>query len=236
MKLLSPGFLLVGLVPLAIAVAYVGGQRRRGEYAARFTSVDLLASVAPRLPGWRRHVSAAVLLAAAGALVVGLARPVVTEREPRDRGTVLLAIDTSGSMEATDVAPSRLAAAQAAARHFVERLPAGIRVGVVSFDSAARVLAPPADDRTASLDAIDSLVIGGGTATADAIDRSLASLRAAAPQPGRAAVEGPPGVVVLMSDGAPTIGRAGESPEQSLTRAIGEARAAKVPSTPSVPS
>ena len=227
MRILSPWFLLVGLVPLALAVAYVVGQRRRGKYAVRFTSVDLLASVVPRSPGWRRHVSAALLLAAAGALVVGLARPVVEVRVPRDRGTVLLAIDTSGSMEAVDVTPSRLAAAQSAARRFVEQLPTGIRVGVLSFDSAARVLAPPSDDRRAALGAIESLEIGGGTATADAIDRSLAALAAAAPSdaPG----EGPPGVIVLMSDGAPTIGLDGQTPEQSLATAVADAEAAGVP-------
>ncbi|MFM8973230.1 MAG: BatA domain-containing protein, partial [Actinomycetota bacterium] len=94
MTLLAPWFLLLGLAPLALAAAYVIGQRRRREYAVRFTSVDLLASVAPRQPGWRRPVSAGFVLAAAAAMVVALARPAVTDRVPRDRGTVLLAIDT----------------------------------------------------------------------------------------------------------------------------------------------
>lgn len=229
MTLLSPWFLLCGLAPLALAAAYVVAQRRRGTYVARFTSVDLLASVAPRFPGWRRHVSALFVLLAAGALVVGLARPAVTERVPRDRGTVLLAIDTSGSMEATDVTPSRLAATQTAARRFVEQLPRGIRVGVLAFDSTARLLAPPAADRTPALDAIAGLEVGGGTATSEAIDRSLAALAAAAPKATAASVEGPPGVIVLMSDGAPTIGNGIDTPEQSLTAAVAEARAARVP-------
>lgn len=229
MTLLAPWFLLLGLAPLALAAAYVIGQRRRREYAVRFTSVDLLASVAPRQPGWRRHVSAGFVLAAAAAMVVALARPAVTDRVPRDRGTVLLAIDTSGSMEAVDVAPSRLAAAQTAARRFVERLPSGIRVGVLSFDSEARLLAPPADDRAPTLDAIDALAIGGGTATAEAIDRSLVALEAAAPADPATDGEGPPGVIVLMSDGAPTIGTGAGTPEESLTAAIADAEDAGVP-------
>ena len=125
MSLAAPWRLALVVLPIALLIAYLIVQRRRRAYAMRFTSVDLLASVAPRRPGWRRHVSAFVLLLALLAMVVGLARPLRTEKVPKDEGTIVLTIDTSGSMSATDVAPSRLAAAEVAARNFVEQLPPG---------------------------------------------------------------------------------------------------------------
>ena len=105
---------LVAPVVLLIAIRARAASRRK--YALRFTSVDLLASVAPKRPGWQRHVSAVLMLAAVAALAFGFARPTGTKKVARQRGTIMLAIDTSGSMAATDVSPSRLVAAQAAAR------------------------------------------------------------------------------------------------------------------------
>ena len=112
----SPWRLLLIVAPLILLVAYIVVQRTRRNYALRFTSVELLASVAPRRPGWQRHVSAVLMLIALLALVVGLARPSRSVRVAKERGTIILAIDTSGSMAATDVTPSRLAAAEASAR------------------------------------------------------------------------------------------------------------------------
>jgi Ca-activated chloride channel family protein len=222
----APARLLLVVVPLVLLGAYVLVQRSRRKYALRFTSVDLLASVAPRRPGWQRHISAAFMLLALTALVVGLARPTHDERVARRRGTVMLAIDTSGSMSATDVSPSRLAAAQAAARRFVDKLPAGLKVGLVSFDSDARVLAAPASDHAAVLAAINNLDVGGGTATGDAI---YASLDAIAARPKAADGKRASAAVVLMSDGAPTVGRNGESPEQTVAEATAAAKQAGVP-------
>jgi len=122
----------------ALALAYVVLQLRgRRRYAARFTNLALLASVAPKRPGWRRHVPAVLLLASLVAMVVSLARPTRDERVPRERATVLLAIDVSISMDATDVAPSRLDAARAAATSFAERLPERVNLGLVSFAGTA---------------------------------------------------------------------------------------------------
>src|SRR5439155_14495139 len=112
----APARLALVLAPIALLVAYLIVQHGRRRYAVRFTSVDLLASVAPRRPGWPRHVSAVLMLAALAALVFGFAKPTGTKKVARQRGTIMLAIDASGSMSATDVAPSRLVAAQASAR------------------------------------------------------------------------------------------------------------------------
>jgi Ca-activated chloride channel family protein len=224
--LAAPGRLALVILPIVLLIAYLVLQHRRRAYAVRFTSVDLLASVAPRRPGWRRHVSAFALLLALLAMIVGLARPLRVEKVPKDEGTILLAIDTSGSMSATDVAPSRLAAAEEAARNFVEQLPPGLSVGLVSFDSSARLLVTPTTEHDPVLEAIDSLVIGGGTATADAIKQSLETIAA---QPAHDDGTKPGSVVVLMSDGSPTLGIGGVSPEQSVTQQTAAAKEAGVP-------
>src|SRR5262245_63259883 len=106
MNFLAVGRLWLLLLVGALAVAYVVVQHRRRHYAARFTNLDLLASVAPKRPGWRRHVAAAAMLAALVLLVAAWARPTRPGRVPRERATVMLAIDVSISMRATDVEPS----------------------------------------------------------------------------------------------------------------------------------
>jgi Ca-activated chloride channel homolog len=222
----SPLRLLLIVMPLGLLGAYLLVQRSRRKYALRFTSVDLLASVAPRRPGWQRHISAALMLVALLALVVGLAGPTRKVQVARQRGTIMLAIDTSGSMSATDVNPSRLAAAEDAARRFVDKLPPGLKVGLISFDSEARVLAAPTVDHALVLSAINSLEVRGGTATGEAIFQSLASI---ASQPRGADGKAPGAAIVLMSDGTPTIGRNGESPQQTVVEATAAAQQAGVP-------
>jgi Ca-activated chloride channel family protein len=169
----SPGLLLgLLLVPIALAV-YLLVQRRRSRYVVRFTNVDLLSNLVPRRPGVRRHIPAALYLAAIAALSVALARPVMTVEVPREEATVMLTMDVSRSMEATDVSPSRLAAAQDAASTFVESLPETFRVGLVTFSSSARVTVAPTDDREKVLEAIAALQTDGGTALGDAIALSV---------------------------------------------------------------
>jgi Ca-activated chloride channel family protein len=222
----SPLRLLLIVVPLALLGAYILLQRLRRKYALRFTSVDLLASVAPRRPGWQRHVSAALMLFALLALVVGLAGPTHKGRVARQRGTIMLAIDTSASMSATDVSPSRLSAAEDAARRFVDKLPRGLKVGLLSFDSQARVLAAPSIDHSVVLSALKNLEINGGTATGESIYESLAAIKA---QPRAANGKKPAAAIVLMSDGTPTIGRDGETPQQTVAAATSAAKQAGVP-------
>jgi Ca-activated chloride channel family protein len=215
--------LLVG--PLALLVAYLWMQRNRHKTAVRFTSVEMLASVAPRRPGWQRHIPAGALLAAVLLLVIGFAQPVWAERVPRKRATVVLAFDTSQSMVANDVAPSRFAAAQSAARRFVNELPKGVRLGLVSFSSKASVLVAPTADRDSVLGGINTLKPGGGTATGDALDLSLSAIKAV---PRAADGSRAPAAIVLMSDGTPTIGRGDRTAAQTVTDATTAAKAAKV--------
>jgi Ca-activated chloride channel family protein len=215
--------LLVG--PVALLATYVAVQRARRRTIVRFTTVDMLASVAPRRPGWQRHISAAALLAALVALVVGFAQPARALRTPRQRATVILTLDTSGSMIAGDVAPTRLAAAQEAARGFVSALPSGVQLGLVAFSTTASVLVSPTSDRTTVLAAISRLQAGGGTATGDAIQLALNAIATTPPgADGKAA----PAAIVLMSDGTPTIGRGDQSPAEAVTSAAAAAKQAGV--------
>lgn len=194
------------LVPLAVGL-YVLAQRRRALYAVRFTNLDLLANLVPRRPGWRRHLPPALFLVALSLLLLGLARPQATVEVPREQATVVLATDTSGSMRATDVSPDRLSAAREAAGTFVDRLPDGLRVGLVTFSSGTEVLSPPTDDHDAVLRSLDSLSAGGGTAMGDALAR--ASEMGQQTGGGDVSPEGDadvPAAVVLLSDGANTSG------------------------------
>jgi Ca-activated chloride channel family protein len=195
------------VVPLALWL-YVVAQRRRQRYAARFTNLDLLANVVGRSPGWRRHVPPALYLLAVAALVVALARPQATIALPREQASVVLTSDSSGSMQATDVDPNRLEAAREAARTFVDRVPDRFRVGIVSFNHEVETLARPTTDRAAVEGAIASLRAEGGTATGEALARSLEILRPRA-RGGAGERERPrdPAAIVLLSDGKTTTGR-----------------------------
>ncbi len=203
LSFLAPWRLLLLLVVVALLITYVVFQRRRSAYAVRFTNLDLLASVAPKRPGWRRHLTAAVQLLALTALVVAFARPTHDIKVPRERATVVLAIDVSLSMEATDVQPSRIDAAKAAATSFLDDVPAEVNVGLVSFSGNASLEVAPTTDRTAVADAIGRLELGQGTAIGDAINTSLDALGTVPPSPDGEPV---PAAVVVMSDGTTTMG------------------------------
>jgi Ca-activated chloride channel family protein len=171
MNFLAPEMLLgLAIIPVAI-LAYLLVQRRRNRYTVRFTNLDLLANIAPKQPAWRRHLPPAVYLAAIAALLISLARPTVVMATPREDATVILAMDVSGSMAATDVSPTRLDAAKAAARTFLDELPASIRVGLVSFSNEPVTLVTPTDDRATVLAAIDALRPEEGTALGDTVVR-----------------------------------------------------------------
>ncbi|MFV0458587.1 MAG: VWA domain-containing protein [Actinomycetales bacterium] len=201
---LAPGRLwLLLLIPVLIAV-YVWRQFRRRRYAVRFSAAPLLATLAPRRPGWRRHVVAGGLVLALTVLIVGFARPAGTVREPRDRATVILAIDTSLSMDATDVPPSRLRAAQQAAREFALELPPGMNLGLVSFSGSATVVVPPTTDRQRVIRGIDGLTLGPYTAIGEGIAASLQAIKLA---PLGNDDEPVPAHIVLLSDGETTAGR-----------------------------
>ena len=207
MTFLSPAWLWLLLVVVALLGGYVFLQLRRTKYVARFSNVELLSSVAPRRPGWRRHLTFALLLVGLSVLAVGVARPAAAVRVPRDRATVILAIDVSLSMQADDVLPTRLAAAQKAAKKFVDLLPGRINLGLVSFARNGNVLVPPTLDRDANKTAIDGLKLENYTAIGEAVFSSLDAIRVFSQATTAKGDKPPPARLVLMSDGANTTGR-----------------------------
>jgi Ca-activated chloride channel family protein len=213
------------VLPALLLLAYLWAQRSRRRAAVRFSSVDLLASVAPRRPGWQRHLPAAAFLAALLVFVLAFAQPARLVRIAKQRATVVLTLDTSGSMVATDIAPTRLAAAQQAARGFVQALPSGVQISLVDFSTTAGVLVAPTSDRSTILAAIDGLKADGGTATAAAINVSLQTIKSVPVAKGN---HGAPGTIVLMSDGSPTIGENGMSASASVANEAAAAKTAGV--------
>ncbi len=172
---------LLALIPLLIA-AYVLLQRRRQKYALRYASLSLVKEALGRGPGWRRHIPAAIFLLALTAMIFALARPQAETLVPSAEGVIILAIDVSGSMIATDLNPNRLEAAKTAARAFVEKQPDTVQVAIVSFSDNAFVVQPPTDDKNALIAAINRLNWQRGTA----IGRGMvASLEAIAEKTGK---------------------------------------------------
>jgi Ca-activated chloride channel homolog len=199
---------LSGLALVALAlIAYLVAQRRRRRYVVRFTNLDLLENVVADSPRWRRHIPAVLTLLALSALVVGMARPQVAVAVPREEATVILAMDSSGSMTATDVEPDRMTAAREAASSFVDGLPDGFRVGVVSFSNEADVVVPPTADHDEALRGLSALRADNGTALGDAIARSVdLGVTSLDEQLAAAKDSETPVVVLLLSDGANTTG------------------------------
>ncbi|HEX6289640.1 MAG TPA: VWA domain-containing protein [Herpetosiphonaceae bacterium] len=194
--------LSLALIPILIGV-YILAQRRRRAYAVRFTNLALLSEVVGRGPGVRRHIPPMLYLLGLAALLVSIARPMAVVAVPRDQTTVMLVMDVSGSMAADDLKPDRMTAAKEAAQAFVAALPASVQVGVVSFSTGARLNAPPTEDREQVKRAIDRLSYGGGTAIGDGLYLALDQL---AQRPADDADKPAPGLVVLLSDGQPTLG------------------------------
>jgi Ca-activated chloride channel family protein len=173
MNFLAPQ-LLLGLLLIPVAIGfYLWAQRRRSKYAVRFTNLALLSNLAPRRPSWRRHLPPVLYLGAIAALLIGLARPTMVVEVPREDATVILTMDVSGSMRATDVSPTRLDAAKASALSFIDQLPENVRVGVVAFASEPVTLVSPTTDRTQTKSAINSLTARDGTAMGDALMQVL---------------------------------------------------------------
>ena len=173
MNFLAPEMLLgLLLVPIAIGF-YLWAQRRRSKYAVRFTNLALLSNIAPKRPSWRRHLPPVLYLAAIAALLIGLARPTMIVPVPREDATVILTLDVSGSMRATDVSPTRLDAARASAQSFIDQLPENVRVGIVAFASEPVTLVSPTTDRGQLKSALDSLQARDGTAMGDALMQVL---------------------------------------------------------------
>jgi Ca-activated chloride channel family protein len=218
----APLWLLALLGVAALVGYYVLVQRRRKAYAARFTNVALLGSIMPKRPGWRRHLAFGVLALGLAALVVSLAVPSTVVRVPREKATVVMAVDVSLSMQATDIEPDRFRAMQTAAKEFVDVLPERINLGLVSFAGTATTVVPPTTDRLQVSNAIDNLDLAESTAIGEAIFTSLTAVENFQSTVETRGEEPPPARIVLLSDGTNTVGR-------ENTQAIDAARAAGVP-------
>ncbi|WP_116246707.1 VWA domain-containing protein [Nocardiopsis sp. FIRDI 009] len=219
MTFLEPQRLWWLLTLLVLVAAYVFAQTRRRRYAARFTNLALLDQVVPRRPDVRRHVPAALFMATLAVLVSSLALPAMPVQAPRERATIIVAVDVSLSMAATDIEPDRLNAAKESAQGFVETLPDRFNVGLVSFSSAATVVASPTQDHRAVIGSIENLRLGPGTAIGEGVFASLEAIRGFDED---SREDPPPSAIVLLSDGENTSGR-------SIEEAAAAAAEAEVP-------
>jgi Ca-activated chloride channel homolog len=195
--------MLVALVAIPVLVVwYMRQQRARVRAREAFVSAPLTESVAPRRPGWRRHVPMILFAVAVALLILAAARPQHTVAVPVDSGAIMLANDISSSMSATDVKPSRLGAAKAAASNFVTSVPAAVEVGQMSFARHPTLLQSPTTDRALTRAAIAQLRPGGGgTAIGDTIAQAVSILTNLRENGKR-----PPGAIVLLSDGTSNVG------------------------------
>ena len=228
MSFAAPALLLsLLLVPAAVA-AYLWFERQRDRRAAAWASPALLPNMVNRPTSWRRHVPVALLLAGVALLLVGFARPQAMINEKRQEATVILVLDLSGSMAANDSQPTRLAAARAAAEKYVDALPDGYQISVITFSDHSSVVVPPTHDRASARAALERARTGPqGTALAGAVARAIAVAKTVQSRSTDSQSTGkrPPAVVVLFSDGGQTAGRV--TPQQAAQ----QAKAAGIPVT-----
>jgi Ca-activated chloride channel family protein len=218
---LSPARLLILLVIPVLVLGYIFATRRKNRRGMRFTNTSMLDVVVPKQSQWRRHVAVVLSLLSLITLTAAFARPKTQVEVPRERATVVLVIDASQSMQATDVKPTRLDAAKKAAVDFVRQLPEKFNVSIVSMAGSAAILVPPTTAHNTVETAINSIQLQDSTAIGEGISTALRALQQAPPDP-KNPNSVAPGAIVLLSDGSNT---AGQAPLQ----AAGEAKAAKVP-------
>lgn len=212
---LAPARLTLLALPVALALSYVVVAARRRRYAMRFTTLEMLDEVAPDRPGWRRHLTALALVLAVVVATLAFARPVIAGETTESAKFVVLAIDTSISMEADDVPPTRVDAAREAAGVFLDSVPEGVAVGVVGFDGTARQLIGPTTRLEAVRQVIDGSIdrsgLGEGTAIGEAVFLGITAIESATQSlednPDAADSQEAAGTIVLLSDGDTTMGR-----------------------------
>jgi len=231
MDLLWPGFLLLlGLIPL-IVVAYIWMLRRRRRFAVRYSSLALVREVLPHPSRLRRHLPFALFLLALASLVIALGRPVAIVSVPAGQATIILAMDVSRSMCATDIPPNRLEAAKAAALSFIQRQQSSTQIGIVAFAGFAVLIQPPTTDQEVLQDAIESLTTARRTAIGSGILKSLDAIaevnKSVAPSVSDTASGVPPApvptgayvpdIIVLLTDG---VANAGPLPLDAAQQAV----------------
>ncbi|KID31399.1 VWA domain-containing protein [Prauserella rugosa] len=223
----SPWWFLLLLVVAAVVVGYVLAARARRKRTLRFSNLALLERVAPSGKRWTRHVPSALLVVSLLLLTFALAGPTAEQKVPRNRATVMLVMDVSLSMEATDVEPTRLKAAQDAASQFAEGLTPGVNLGLISFAGTATVLVAPTTERDGVTHAIRNLKLAQSTATGEGIFAALQSIESFSAVVGGA--DGPPPArIVLMTDGKQTVPQDEYAPRGAFTAAA-QAKEKKIP-------
>ncbi|HNP55787.1 MAG TPA: VWA domain-containing protein [Gordonia sp. (in: high G+C Gram-positive bacteria)] len=225
--LANPWWLLGLFVVAALVGLYVYIQRRRTSRAMKFANLEILKSVTPKRTDRFRHVPFAVLAVALVLLTIALAGPQSDRKVPRNKATVMLVMDVSRSMNATDVAPSRIKAAQEAAKKFATELTKGINLGLVSFAGTATTLVSPTPDHNATKAAVDKLQLDDKTATGEGIFAALDQIRTLNSLLG-GEKEAPPAHIVLLSDGKQTVPESQDAPRGAFSAAR-KARERRVP-------
>jgi len=213
-----PWFFTFLLVVLGLVALYIIVQAARQKRILRFANMELLESVAPTRPSRMRHLPAILLILSLTLLTVAMAGPTQDVRIPRNRAVVMLVIDVSQSMRATDVAPSRLAAAQEASKQFADELTPGINLGLIAYAGTATVLVSPTTNRDATKNAIDKLQLADRTATGEGIFTALQAIATVGAVIG-GGDEAPPARVVLFSDGKETVPSNPDNPKGAFTAA-----------------
>src|SRR5215216_3245459 len=211
-------FFLILFVVLGLVGLYIVVQLARQKRMLRFANMELLESVAPKRPSRWRHLSAILLVVSLLVFTVAMAGPTHDVRIPRNRAVVMLVIDVSQSMRATDVSPNRLAAAQEAAKQFADELTPGINLGLIAYAGTATVLVSPTTNRDASKNAIDKLQLADRTATGEGIFTALQAIATVGAVIG-GGDEPPPARVVLFSDGKETVPSNPDNPKGAFTAA-----------------
>jgi Ca-activated chloride channel family protein len=220
MNLIWPWFLLLLLsIPLLIAV-YIWVLRRRRRFAVRYSSLSIIREALPRRSRWRQHLPFALFLLGLASLTMAMARPVADVEVPLSQTTIILALDVSRSMCATDVSPNRLTVAQEAALDFIEEQAADTQIGIVAFAGFAEIIVPPTNDKEELQEAVENLTTSLGTAIGSATLKSIDAIaenNEAVPPSGlnlkteendNGSEEGEylPDIIVLLTDGANTQG------------------------------
>lgn len=213
-----PGWLLALLVPVLAAAAYVYVDRRRRRRSFAFGNFSIVAEVSGRDRPWLRHLPVAALLAALAVLAIALAGPMAETKVAHNRATIMLVVDVSLSMSATDVQPDRLSTAKQAGREFIDSLPDDLNVGLVTFAGRAQTPVMPTTDHATVARALDGAILQSATATGDAIAAAQSAILQFGEQ-----IQGPegppPAAIVLLSDGKQTIPSELDDPRGAYTAA-----------------